>query len=243
MKTYLVFDCINSDTLIINAGQTITAKESFHLFQRDDNGIEDKVTNESEEQILKWLMFSNGGQLLLDKLHLSRNALFQFSVRNPVIENPNHSDIDLILCEPEFPQFSVGIQCKRVKIESLNERQDDVNKLPDIKKAVVQANKQRENIGFHRNYLLIVSQIFGRNFTNENSLFRKARPETRQRVYEFPQRESLHEEVGIIFVEIGQPTGKSFKKQVNICLRIDKEATKIDQIPRLTNRIKELFQI
>ncbi|HQU81690.1 MAG TPA: hypothetical protein PKY59_01105 [Pyrinomonadaceae bacterium] len=179
----------------------------------------------------------------MDKLHLSRNALFQFSVRNPVVENPNHSDIDLILCEPEFPQFSVGIQCKRVKIESLNERQDEVNKLPDIKKAVVQVNKQRENLGFHRNYLLIISQIFGRNFTNENSIFRKARPETRQRIYEFPQRESLHEDVGIIFVEIGQPTGKSFRKQVNICLRIDKEATKIDQLPNLTNRIKELFQI
>ncbi len=59
----------------------------------------------------------------------------------------------------------------------------------------------------------------------------------------FDQRESLHEDVGIIFVEIGQPTGKSFRKQVNICLRIDKEASKIDQTPSLTNRIKELFQV
>ncbi len=243
MKTYLVFDCINSDTLIINAGQTISANESFHLFQRNDDGIEDKITDESEEQILKWLMSSNGGQLLLDKLYLSRNTFFQFSVRNPVVENPKHSDVDLILCEPEFPQFSVGIQCKRVKIESLNERQDEVNKLPDIKKAVVQVNKQRENLGFHRNYLLIISQIFGRNFINENAIARKARPETRRRIYEFPQRESLHEDVGIIFIEIGQPTGKSFRKQVNICLRIDKEANKIDQLPSLTNRIKEVFQI
>lgn len=241
MKTYLVFDCINSDTLIINAGQTISANESFHLFKRDDDGIEDKITDENEEQILRWLMFSSGGQLLLDKLHLSRDARFQFSVRKPVVENPNHSDVDLIICEPEFPQFSVGIQCKRVKIESLNEKQDEVNKLPDIKKAVVQANKQRENLGFHRNYLLIISQIFGRKFTAENAIFRKARPETRQRIYEFPQRESLHEDVGIIFVEIGQPTGKSFRHQVNICLRIDKEAKKLEQTSSLTNRVKELL--
>jgi hypothetical protein len=97
-------------------------------------------------------------------------------------------------------------------------------------------------LGFHRNYLLIISRIFGRNFTSENAIFRKARPETRHRIYEFPQRESLHEDVGIIFVEIGQPTGKSLKTQVNVCLRIDKEAARLDQSPGLTNRIKDLFQ-
>lgn len=243
MKNYLVFDCVNSDTLFFKAGQTIRAGESFRLFTTEDSGIEDKVTDESEEQILKWLMSSSGGTLLLDKLQLSRNALRAFSVRKPVVDNSHHSDVDLILCEPELPQFSVGIQCKRVKIESLNEKQDDINKLPDVKKAVIQANKQRENQVFHRNYLLIISQIFGRNFTKENSIFRKARPETRQRIYDFPQRESLHEDVGIIFVEIGQPTGKSYKTQVNICLRVDKKSSSLDQPPNLTNRIKELFQI
>lgn len=243
MKNYLVFDCVNSDTLFFNAGQTIHAGESFRLFTPEDTGIEDKVTHQSEEQILQWLVSSSGGDLLLDKLGLSRNALRAFSVRNPVVDNQHHSDIDLILCESELPQFSVGIQCKRVKIESLNEREDDVNKLPDVKKAVVQVNKQREIFGFHRNYLLIISQIFGRNFTEENAIFRKARPETRHKIYEFPQRESLHEDVGIIFVEIGQPTGKSYKTQVNICLRVDKEASRLDQPPSLTNRIKELFQV
>lgn len=243
MKIYLVFDCVNSDTLYLSAGQKIRAGKSFRLFRTDDNGIEDKVTDQNEEQILRWLMSSSGGDLLLDKLQLSNNAFRAFSVRKPVVENPHYSDVDLILCESELPQYSVGIQCKRVKIESLNEKQDEVNKLHDIKKAVVQANKQRENLGFHRNYLLIISQIFGRKFTNENAIFRKGRPKTRQRIYEFPQRESLHEDVGIIFVEIGQPTGKSFRTQVNVCLRVDKEAARLNQSPNLTNRIKELFQI
>jgi hypothetical protein len=243
MKNYLVFDCINTDKLVFKAGQTIRAGESFRLFTTEDNGIEDKIIDESEEQILNWLMSSSGGSLLLDKLELPRNSQQAFSIRKPIVENPRHSDIDLILCDPELPQFSVGIQCKRVKIEALNERQDEVNKLPDIKKAVIQANKQREIFGFHRNYLMIISQIFGRNFKHENAIFRKARPETRHQIYEFPQRESLHEDVGIIFVEIGQPTGKSFRTQVNICLRIDKGAARLDQPPNLTNRIKELFQI
>lgn len=243
MKKYLVFDCINKDSLLFEAGQIIPAGKSYKLFTPDDEGIEDKVTAQGEESILKWLMSSQTRHLLLNKLELSQNALFDFSVRKPVVDNPHHSDIDLILCEPEFPEFSIGIQCKRVKIESLNEKQDDINKLPDIKKAVAQVNKQRENLGFHRNYLLIVGQVFGRKFTNENTLFRKARPETQQRIYEFPQRESLHEDVGIIFIEIIQPTGKSYKKQVNICICLDKEAGRLEQTASFTNRIKELFQL
>ncbi len=243
MKNYLVFDCVNTDTLYFKAGETIPAGTSYKLFTTEDAGVEDKVTGESEEEILKWLMSSSGGKLLLSKLQLFGDIHCAFSVRKPVVENPHHSDIDLVFCKPELPQFSVGIQCKRVKIESLNEKQDDVNKLPDVKKAVVQVNKQRENLGFHRNYLLIISQIFGRNFTAENAIFRKARPETRKRIYDFPQRESLHEDVGIIFVEIGQPTGKSFRQQVNVCLRVDKEAVRLDQPASLTNRIKELFHI
>lgn len=193
MKNYLVFDCVNSDRLYFNAEQSIRAGESFQLFTTEDNGdIEDKVTDQSEEQILQCLMSSRGGDFLLDKLQLSRNVLQAFSIRNPIVENPNHSDVDLILCEPEFPQYSIGIQCKLVKIISLNEKEDELNKLPNIKKAVVQTNKQRENLGFHRNYLLIISQIFGRKFTKENAIFRKARPETSHKIYDFPQRESLH---------------------------------------------------
>jgi hypothetical protein len=242
MREYLVFDCMCTDSLSFNSRE-FSPDKSYKLFTPKDEGIEDKVTNEDEEQILKWLMSTKGRNLLLNKLQLSQNALMSFSVRKPVVENPKYSDIDLILCESEFPELSIGIQCKRVKIESLNENQDEINKLPDIKKAVVQVNKQRENLGFHRNYLVIIGQIFGRKFSHENTLFRKARPETRQRIYDFPQRESLHEDVGIIFIEIGQPTGKSYTKQVNICICIDKEAARLDQTANLTNRIKELFQI
>lgn len=120
MRKYLVFDCINQDSLRFERGQIIPAGASFELFTDNDFETEDKVTKASEEEILKWLMSSRGGSLLLEKLRLS-HALCGFSVRQPVVENPHHSDIDLILCEPEFPEFSIGIQCKRVKIDSLNE--------------------------------------------------------------------------------------------------------------------------
>lgn len=55
MKNYLVFDCINTDRLLFNAGEMIPVRKSYKFFTTDDSGIEDKVTEESEEKILKWL--------------------------------------------------------------------------------------------------------------------------------------------------------------------------------------------
>lgn len=247
MKKHLVFDYIATHRLHFNGDQNISKETSYNLFTPEDSGIEDKVIDKNEEQILKWFMNSEGGKFLLAKLGFTNKVYCSFSVREPVVKNSSYSDIDLILCELNLPQFSIGIQCKRVKVESMiynkeGEKQEEINKLSDIKKAVVQVNKQREHTAFHRNYLLILSQIFGRNFTQENTLFRKPSQETQRRIYEFPQKESLNEDVGIIFVEIVQPTGETFRNRTNIGICIDKEAARIDQTSILTKSIEDLLK-
>lgn len=246
MKNQLVFDYILSDSIRFEGGKI--PKGEYSLFLPTYNGIyKDKVIDENEEEILKWLMFSHGSKLLLNKLGFTREVFLGFSVKKPIVENNNHSDIDLILCEPDLPEFATGFQCKRVKIDSLNyntdgEKQDYINKISELRKVVIQASKQCENYGFHRNYLMIISEIFGRNFIKENSAFRRATVETQKQIYEHPQLENLHKSVGIIFIEIVQPTEKSFKKQSNIGICIDKEATRLNQPTNLTNRIKELIK-
>lgn len=77
----------------------------------------------------------------------------------------------------------------------------------------------------------------------ENVLFRGPSRETFKRIYEFPQRESLCDDVGIVFVEIVQPTGKSFKRMVNIGVCVDRGAGVLSQPTRLTNRIKEHMRL
>lgn len=128
-------------------------------------------------------------------------------------------------------------------MRALNQADDDLNKLSDLTKGVKQANFQRNNLGFHRNYLLIVMEAYGRKRSGSNTLFRGANQETLKVVYEFPMRESLHENVGVIFVEIAQPTGKSFGEMVVVGVCIDQEAARLDQSPGLTNRIRALMNL
>ncbi len=67
MKNYLVFHCINLDSVYFNAGESISAGESYQLFTPEDQVIEDKVTDTSQERILKWLMSSKGAILATSK--------------------------------------------------------------------------------------------------------------------------------------------------------------------------------
>jgi hypothetical protein len=126
-------------------------------------------------------------------------------------------------------------------VRALNQADDDLNKLPELTKGVKQANFQRNNLGFHRNYLLIVMEAYGRKRSDSTTLFRGPNQETLKAVYEFPMRESLHEDVGVIFVEIAQPTGKSFSDMVVVGVCVDQETARLDQPPGLTNRIRQLM--
>ena len=147
---------------------------------------------------------------------------------------------DLLICEGNRPDLAIGIQCKRVKVTALSQQDDQSNKLPDITDGIKQINLQREKLGFHRNYLMIVIETFGRNRSDSTVLFRGPAPETMKEIYEFQHREGLHADVGIIFVTVTQPTGKSFAGMSVIGVCVDQEATRLDQTDQLTNRIHEI---
>lgn len=126
-------------------------------------------------------------------------------------------------------------------VKAFDQTDDDVNKLGDIKKVVLQANHQRHKLGFHRNYMAIVVEAYGRKRIDSNILFRGANQETFKRVYEFPQRETLHADVGVVFIDITQPTGRSVDEMAVVGVCVDREAEQLDQTPNLTNRINELM--
>lgn len=47
-----------------------------------------------------------------------------------------------------------------------------------------------------------------------------------------------HYVVGIVFIEISQPTGKNFKEMAVVGICIEREASRLDQSTNLTNRIE-----
>lgn len=232
------------DTLAFNKGETLRAGESRSLYGDYEGLDEDHVTDERESDILKWLMSSSFRNLLLSELGVGGDAFIAYDVARPVVENSQGKpgDIDLLIGDGGRADQVIGIQCKRVKVVALNQDHDNLNKLSDISGGVKQANFQRNNLGFHRNYLLVLIEAYGRKRSASNTLFRGPNQQTFKEIYEFPMRESLHEDVGVIFVEISQPTGKSFRNMVVVGVCIDREAARLEQTPKLTNRITELMR-
>ena len=244
MKKLLAFNTVATDTFPIHAGQTLPAGE-FRLFGEYGDLNDDNVTKQREEEILGWILSSpEGRSVLLQELGVGTDAFVALSVRQPIIERRNFKpgDIDLLICERNRADLAIGIQCKRVKVTALNQQDDQCNKLPDITGGIKQVNLQREKLGFHRNYLMIVIETFGRNRSDSTVLFRGPARDTLKEIYEFQRRESLHTDVGIIFVTVTQPTGKSFDNMSVIGVCVDQDATRMDQTDQLTNRIRELMR-
>jgi hypothetical protein len=244
MRKLLAFETIAFDSHIFRAGTVIPAGSSIKYFDDYTEAEEGDVTKEGEEAIIKWLLCSPASDLLLRVLGVGQDSFIAYSVKQPVVVNPQKKpgDIDILICGERRADQAIAIQCKPIKVVAFNQEEDDINKLPDIKDAVLQANKQRENLGFHRNYLAVIVKAYGRKRTQNNSLFRGPNQSTMKLLYEFPQRESLHSDVGILFIDVSQPTGKSYDRMAVVGICHDQQAAHLDQSPNLTNRIKEFMR-
>jgi hypothetical protein len=240
MKRTLAFNFRANDSIFLRAGTTLRAGERLSFFTDNPGLDEDDVSVPDEAKIMNFILASSDRDLILGELGFNSDSFVRCGVTRPIITDPSKKpgDIDALICERGRPDQAVALQCKRVKVRD-NQR---VNKLGNITDAVVQANRQRE-IGFCRNYLAILVVTDGRSRTENNVVFRGPTPETFSRIYDFTRNQSLHEDVGLMFIELTQPTGKSFRRMNDIGVCIDKEARLLQQSPALTNRIRDLMDM
>jgi hypothetical protein len=241
----LTFKFIAVDTRTSQAGVTIPAGSVFEFFRDSNDADDNDVTRQGEEAIIEWLLTTRFRALLLAELGVAADAFVDYSVKQPIVENPQDKpgDIDILICPAGSPDQAIAVQCKPVIVRSLNRRDDDdVKRLCRMPDLVEQANRQRSKYGFYRNYLAILIKVDGRKKLEFDPLVRGTNPETFQTIYEFPDRERVHKDVGIVFIEIVQPTGKSYDEHVIVCICVDTEASRLSQTPNLTNRIEELMR-
>ncbi|MFM9903635.1 MAG: hypothetical protein ACKVQJ_03580 [Pyrinomonadaceae bacterium] len=125
---------------------------------------------------------------------------------------------------------------------TVRDSKDKVNKLGGIGKVVKQARIQREEYGFHQNYIALFIQTFDRDRVKANILFSGLSEETFKEIYDFPQRDSVHEDVGIIFIKITQPTGTDYREKGSIGVCVDKAAGKLTQTSALTGQLSDLMK-
>jgi hypothetical protein len=212
-----------------------------------------RVTEFDEKPIIRWLMLSEPSHgIILDELGLPPDAFYCPEVVQPFYA-PGEGDIDLILCPWLSPHRAIALECKRVKVESVNVGQDRINKLHDIAGGVRQANKLYNGpFGFFQTYLAIITEVEASGQDERNIPNRGVRSHTTpqrgdtgrttfRQIVEFPGRAGLHKDIGIIFIEVAQPSRLSIDKQATVRVCVYRRAEPRDQLDSVTNRVMEIM--
>ncbi len=241
MSRMLTFRMIAFDAQTLPAG---IYKGYTRTFFNDDLNVEDEsAAKRDEKAILKWLFSrSELKKMVFEELLVKQNARHKLEVGSPIINNPNNKpgDIDVLICEQKSPHEAIALECKRVKVIVDDTGRDKVNKIDAIGNGVVQANAVM-SFGFHSTYLAVLTVVDGRSRKEYNTLFRGSTDETFKRVYEFPQRNKLHKDIGIMFLELIQPTGKDINRMAAVAVAVDRPPTPRKQPVDLNNKISALY--
>src|ERR1700722_15041370 len=115
------------------------------------------LTELDEKTIVRWLLLAPPArQILLEELGLPMHSFCCPEVVEPFYA-PGERDLDILLCPPLSPHAGFAIECKRVKVESINAGEDRINKLQETLGGAVQANKLYTGpYAFHKTYFAII---------------------------------------------------------------------------------------
>ena len=234
MKRQLLFRQIYYDARLVQARRT-----QFFIDSKEQH---ESVTKIHEDSLVKWL-FSNDRfpMLLCQELHIDlENMLFFVGVKDPITTNGKKpGDIDILIVDKLAPCKSIAIECKVVKSESIGQGKAKVNKISKIRRGIIQANKY-QGLGFYQSYFMVIISEDGRHEETKNIMMRSPQEKETEVIYDIPQNERMHEDLGVIYVSISQPTGRSFNLTGGIGVCIDKNANKLEQTIGLTNKIKDV---
>lgn len=254
MGEYLIYRQVSFDTAHVSLDQpgSATFFEAVPYSSVDDGSA--RVTAFDEKPIIRWLMLCpSSRQIILEELGLPPDAFHRPEVVQPFYA-PGEGDIDLILCPRLSPHQAVAFECKRVKVESVNIGKDKVNKLRDVADGVRQANKlYNGSAAFFQTYLAIITEVDASGQGEINIPNRGIRSDTTpqrgdtrtttfKQIVEFPGRAELHDDVGIIFIEIAQPSHLSIDKQASVRVCVYRRAERRDQLTGVTNRVIKIMQ-
>jgi hypothetical protein len=150
-------------------------------------------------------------------------------------------DIDLLASDLERPHLAVAIEWKRVKVRVVGEGDEQVNKIDAMGDAGPQV-RGLQRIGFDRTYLGVVVAVDGRAVKDRNFLYRGASDRTFRRTVDFASGLELPQPVGLVYVEIAQPLGKSIDHAAVVSAAVIKPAERRGQSDRLTAHVENYLR-
>lgn len=238
MESYLKFRFSAFDTF------NYPLQAPVRLFS-GEGPIGDSVTVQIESEAVRWLLRTPVARnLLWEELKLPAQTYVKAGVVEPLIADRNQKpgDIDLLFVEGLAPERSISIQAKRVTIAAKDTFRDKISRghLGRLKDLIDQANASQK-LGFHRNYAMVIIQVDGVARSDLNFLSRGITNRQLTRIYEQIIDSPIHPDVGIVYLEISQPTPVSVDKTGLVAVCVDKWAAPLDQPCRLTAGVRQLM--
>lgn len=126
--------------------------------------------------------------------------------RVPLIGLPNdpEGDVDLLLCEAGKPESAIAVEVKRFRADVEGLESDCVNKLPEFRKGVGQANKLAR-IGFSQVYLWVVVQVDSRRQNRGQITYAGLDARLQGQIGSVISTYGLADRVGLLSYEFVQP--------------------------------------
>jgi hypothetical protein len=220
----------------------------LRFFDENRSGpVAESVGKKDEQWMVKWLFErSPARDLLREELGLKADAPAFYEKREPFITG-NDTDIDVIAFDRDDHRRSLALQCKLIKADSMkkgssrSERVDGfiLGKLKGLNKCVTQSNFTYEK-KFYATYMIIVALVDGRGREPFNALGRGLTNKIRKRkIYDFPRRGDLRQEIGIALIEVVQTSNRPFAQEGSVGITIIKKAVPQDQAYEITTRIEQ----
>jgi hypothetical protein len=235
MKKFLVFDLLQFDRQELTGESTFFFKEEFSNSKSVRDYVEDEITD--------WILDNKTRRnFFISKFFDDPYNILDFRrLEKPFTpERGKPGDIDILLFNPSKLSQSIAFECKRVKVQALNEDESKINGAHNISEGIIQANKYID-LGFSKVYLVIYLLHDGRQLKTPSTFHRMGKGDSVEKLYNIPLNEGLKEEVGIVFIEIYQNTDKEIDLKYGIGICVDKAAKEREQHTTTTEKL--IFEI
>ena len=236
----LFFDFVFMDTVTIGPGPL--ASTSF--FQDGQAVSSDRIVNLWEQDVVAWILASvRRRDLLFSKICLAPGPYADSILDSefPLTLTTQGGDLDFVMLEGGDSTQGICVEFKKVKVRIDPQGGESVNNLPGLETLIKQGNK-RQSQGFRKTYICAVAVIDAHKFQTPNTLLRGMETPKVQAFYDLGSMAGIHSDVGILLIEIPQPTGKSFHEFSGFKICKIKEAGVLEQPPRLTEDLRTLFR-
>ena len=182
-------------------------------------------------------------RLITSEFGLITEMQFYFKMDTKVFAPTTHGpgDIDVLGVNTTYPEQSIAVEVKRVKMQSNSYLTSLPNKLQELKRGCEQVGLLRE-IGFHRSYLLVALVADGREQTEASFPFRGPTPPLVKAVKDKLHSLEFHSDVGVVVVEVTQPVDKKIQDSGAIGIWTHQKVSMIRQPSALTSNIARFLQ-